>query len=331
MPVATGQITIVDYNDALSLTGFISTNQPKTQLYNPDTGAHTPDFTQENMVLTMSLFKMGSSTDIISQAKTIKWFDGTGAAITGTTENYTVSGKTLAIKNNILDPAMDYICEVVYTDTKTGLDLIFKASISLSKVVNGGGIVNAVAWTPNGNIFKNDEITSLIAECTLKRGTGVTDETNISYQWYKYVGGTWTTISGATAKTLTVTPDDVPGLMQFKCSIKDVDPASNTYNQTFEDSVVFIDQSDPIQVTVDSSAGNVFKNGEGSTTLTARLFRAGAEIDTAGTKYTYKWYKRDAGGDPIDFSDGSANKTGKTMTVGSAEVDVKATFTVEVS
>ena len=119
--------------------------------------------------------------------------------------------------------------------------------------------------------------------------------------------------------------------MQFKCSIKDVDPASNTYNQTFEDSVVFIDQSDPIQVTVDSSAGNVFKNGEGSTTLTARLFRAGAEIDTAGTKYTYKWYKRDAGGDPIDFSDGSANKTGKTMTVGSAEVDVKATFTVEVS
>ena len=330
MAIAAGQITIVDYNDALSLTGFISASHPKTQLYNPDTGVHTPDFTVDNMVLTASLFKLGTSADIINDAKSIKWFDG-ATEIVGTTENYTVAGKTLTIKKNIIDPAKDFVCDVVYTDTNTGLDLEFKMSISLSQVVNGGGIVNAVAWTPNGNIFKNGQISELTAECTLRRGTGVIDETNVSYQWKKYSGGLWNDITGATTKTLTVKPDDIPGLQSYKCVITDTDPLSNTYNQTFEDSVVFIDQSDPIQVMVESSSGNIFKNGKGSTDLTARLFRAGEEIDAAGLIYTYTWYKRDMNGVSANFADGSPSKTGKTLSVGDADVDTKATFTVEVT
>lgn len=330
MAIAAGQITIVDYNDALSLTGFISTNLPKTQLYNPDTGVYNPDFTVTNMVLTASLFKLGTASDIIDQAKSIKWYDGT-TELTGNTTNYTVSGKTLTIKKNVLDPAKDYICDIVFTDPATGLDLEFKTSISLSRVVNGGGIVNAVAWTPNGNIFKNGQITELVAECTLKRGTGVTDETNVSYQWYKYSGGTWSKMTGETAKTLTITPADVPNIMQFKCVIKDTDASSNTYNQEFEDSVVFIDQSDPIQVTIESSAGNIFKNGVGSTDLKARLFRAGEEIDSAGLIYTYTWYKRNMDGDSVDFSDGSPSKAGKILAVGDEDVDTKATFIVEIT
>ena len=44
---------------------------------------------------------------------------------------------------------------------------------------------------------------------------------------------------------------------------------------------------------VDSSAGNIFKNRQGSTVLKARLFRNGEELDTAGTGKTYKWSKFD--------------------------------------
>ena len=118
----------------------------------------------------------------------------------------------------------------------------------------------------------------------------------------------------------------------FKCQIKDTDPASNTYNDYFYDTVTIVDQSDPVQVSVTSSGGDVFKNGVGSTTLTAKLFRGGEEIDSAGTTYAYKWYKYDKdsalvanwGGAGIDY------KTGKTLSVGSNDVDVKATFIVEV-
>lgn len=327
MAIATGQITIVDYNDAISLTGFISANQSKTQLFNPDTGQYTPNFETNNMVLTMSLFKMGSGTDIIGNAKSIAWKDETGASIV-TSTNYVVNGEELKIVKNILNPAKDFICEVVYTDPGTGLDLVFKTSISLSKVINGGGIVNAIAKTPNGNIFKNGEVTSLIAECVLMRGTGVIDETNVSYQWKKYSGGTWVNVSGGTSKTLTVTPDMVPNIMQFKCVITDLDPIGDVTE--FEDTVVFIDQSDPIQVTIDSTGGNIFKNGSGSTDLTARLFRAGEEIDEAGTAYDYTWYKKEADGSAGTFSGGASSKEGKTISVGDADVDGKATFTVEV-
>lgn len=42
MSKAQGQFTIIDYNDALTLTGYIGSNLAKTQMYNPDNGSYTP-------------------------------------------------------------------------------------------------------------------------------------------------------------------------------------------------------------------------------------------------------------------------------------------------
>lgn len=44
MSKAQGQFTIIDYNDALTLTGYIGSNLAKTQMYNPDNGSYTPDW-----------------------------------------------------------------------------------------------------------------------------------------------------------------------------------------------------------------------------------------------------------------------------------------------
>jgi hypothetical protein len=75
--VSTGQITIIDYNDAVTLTGFIGANQPLTQVYNPDNNTYTSDYTVTNIVLTPSLLVAGSSSDIITSTnvKSIKWYD----------------------------------------------------------------------------------------------------------------------------------------------------------------------------------------------------------------------------------------------------------------
>ena len=40
MSKAQGQFTIIDYNDALTLTGYIGSNLAKTQMYNPDNGSY---------------------------------------------------------------------------------------------------------------------------------------------------------------------------------------------------------------------------------------------------------------------------------------------------
>lgn len=355
MAIATGQISIIDYNDALTLTGFISSNHPKTQMYNPDNGAYNPNWASTNLVLTPSLYKLGTTTDIIaaSEVTGVKWYEaGSSTAITST-GNYSLSGTKshiLTIKSNLLAglPAKDWICEVTYRDATTALDLVHKISISFSRVINGGGITDAIAYAPDGNVFKNGTVTSLKAQCDLWRGS-VIDTTLVSYQWYQQdssistdQGGgigwrklveTATVTTGVTSNTLVVFSAAVASFGTFKCIIKDTDSASNTYNQTFVDTVSFIDNSDPIQVSVLSSGGDVFKNGVGSTTLTARLFQAGNEIDSAGTKYTYRWYKYDKDGNlSTNFGGTGINyKSGKTLTVGDADVDVKATFSVEIS
>lgn len=355
---ATGQFTIVDFTDALSLTGFISANKPKTQIYNPDNDTYQPNWaTSPFMVLTPSLFILGTSSDIIgsAQVQSIKWYDSeapTTALTDGATYGIPSSGvKTLTIKKNVLAGdvgAKDYICEVIYRDPGTGLDLSCKMSISLSKIINGGGITNAVATTPNGNIFKNGNVTHLTAEADLWRGSTV-DTTMISYQWYlrdstvstdQGAGVGWRKltstsnfgISGYTTRQITVPASAITNIGVFKVAIRDTDQTSGTYNQTFWETVTFVDQSDPIQVSIVSTGGDVFKNGVGSTTLTAKLFRAGEEIDTTSPyQFTYKWYKRDKNGNLATGWGGTTDyKTGKSITVGSSDVDTKATFVMEI-
>ena len=76
-----------------------------------------------------------------------------------------------------------------------------------------------------------------------------------------------------------------------------------------------------------SSAGTVFKNGTGTTTLTAHIYQGNSEIDVAGTQYQYCWKKYDAAGnlDP-DFT-----ATTKSITVAAGDVDNKSDYEVEVN
>ena len=90
-----------------------------------------------------------------------------------------------------------------------------------------------------------------------------------------------------------------------------------------------MDYDDPIQVVIDSSGGEVLKNGQGSTALTAVLYRNGEEIDAYNTggnyTYTYTWSKYEN-----NAKDSSFNMTGKRITVKQTDVNGKAVFKVEV-
>lgn len=352
MAIATGQITIIDYNDALTLSGFITSNLVKTQMYNPDNGSYTPSWAKSPyLILTPSLYKIGLTTDIItdSAVKSVKWYeyiDGEETEITATT-NRTLSGTKshiLTIKTNELDglSGKDYTCKVTYLDPTTNLTLEHKFSITFSKTVNGSGIADAIALCPEGNVFKNGNIESLKATCDLWRGS-TTDTTGVSYQWYQQdssittdqgAGIGWKKLTdttgkytGTTTRELTVYPGAFNNVGVFKCGIKDTDTESASYNSTFWDVVTFIDNTDPIVVTITSTGGDVFKNGNGSSTLTANLYQAGEEIDEAGTQYTYTWTKYLSDG----TLDSSFNKTGKTISVTGTDVNVKSTFICTIS
>ncbi|WFF71997.1 hypothetical protein [Proteiniclasticum sp. QWL-01] len=356
MAIATGQITIIDYNDALTLTGYIQSNHPKTQMYNPDNGTYQPNWASSNLVLTPSLFKLGTATDIITDAavQSVQWYDVTTGSEVAITANAThvfsgTKNHILTIKANTLAglPGKDYMCKVTYKDPSTGLDLIHKFDISFSRVVNGSGITDAVLTALDGAVFKNGSVSSLRLKAELWRGSTI-DTTSVTYTWYimdssvstdqgggigwrKITADAANVITGYNLDTLTVYPAAFNNIGVFKVYIKDTDAASPTNGTSFIDTITLADQSDPIQVSITSTGGDVFKNGLGSTTLTAKLFQAGSEIDAGGTK-TYRWYKYNSAGTLVTGWGGATDyKTGKSITVGDSDVDTKATFLVEVS
>ena len=354
--ISTGQITIVDYNDAVSLSGYISGNQVLTQIYNPDNSAYTPNYETSNMVLTPSLFaSVTGATEVIASANVtkIEWYDGATKIVTGGSYSLpafvTGQNRPLTIKSNVLTAsimAKTYRCEITYVDTHTAAELIHTAAITISRVNNGGGAAIAQIVQPDGNVFKNGGGTSLRAEAQLLRSAG-NDTTNNTYKWYRLEGSNYVEITSAnaagitnyTTATITIPATAVDGLESFKVEITDADPNSGTTGQKFPAFATFIDQTDPIQVNLVSSAGDVLKNGVGSTVITARLFQSGAEIDPyvegkleSAYTYIYKWYraKKDGTPDTAFGGAGIAYKTGKRLAVDQGNVDVKATFTVEV-
>ena len=247
-------------------------------------------------------------------------------------------------------PGVDFKCEITYRDPSTGLTLVHPLSISFSRVVNGSGIVDLLVITPNGNVFKNSEVATLTAKAELWRGSTV-DTTSVSYKWammdasvtsssstgydsafgigWRKLTNTANLYSGCTTATLTLYAAAVDSYAVVKCCATDTDSASPTYNTKFFDVATFIDNSDPLQVIISSTGGDVFKNGIGSTVLTAVCYQAGAEVDSAGTgTYTWTKYNKDGAVDTAWGTNGT--KTGKTLSVGTADVDTKATFMVVV-
>lgn len=353
MSRAQGQFTIIDYNDALTLTGYIGSNLAKTQMYNPDNDTYTPSWATSNLVLTPSLYVIGTTTDKITSTNvtSVKWFVGSSTTAITSTGNYALSGTKshiLTVKANVMAglPGIDYRCEVTYKDDSTGLSIIHPLTISFSRVVNGSGITDLLVTTPSGNVFKNTEVASLTAKAELWRGSTV-DTTNVTYKWaimdsavtssastgydasfgigWRKLTDTTGMYTGTTTATITIYAAAVDSYAVFKCIATDSDSTSSTYNSSFQDVATFIDNSDPIQVVITSTGGDVFKNGVGSTVLTAICYQAGTEIDSGGSG-TYTWTKYNKDG-AIDTAWGtSGTKTGKTLSVSNTDVTTKATF-----
>lgn len=199
--VARGQVTIIDQNDAVSLQAFIGSNQPLTQIYTKDTNAYAPAWTASPyLVLTPALFVSGyGDADQITstgnaanltpgiKSGSAKWYKN-GTAITsgqdGCTIAAAVSKYALTVNTNhmsITAPQVRYTFEAIYIDAN-GLEISFRSEIQFTQHQSAGAIICAVAYAPEGIIFRNDEVASLKAHCDLWRGATI-DTTNVTYCW----------------------------------------------------------------------------------------------------------------------------------------------------
>ena len=199
--VARGQVTIIDQNDAVSLQAFIGSSQPLTQVYNKDTGVYVPSWAiAPSLVLTPSLFVSGkAATDQITsvgnastltpgvKSSSAKWYKN-GIAVTTGQDSCTIGMASaryaLTINANhmtVATPQVRYAFEAIYVDAN-GLEIPFRAEIQFTQHLNAGAMIAAVAFAPDGVVFKNDNVSTLRAHCDLWRGATI-DTTNIAYAW----------------------------------------------------------------------------------------------------------------------------------------------------
>jgi hypothetical protein len=199
--VARGQVTIIDQNDAVSLQAFIGSSQPLTQVYNRDNNAYAPSWAASPyLVLTPSLFVSGqAATDQITsvgnaatltagvKSGSAKWYKN-GTAIVSGQDSCTIGAASakyaLTVKANhmtVSAPQVRYTFEAVYIDAN-GLEIPFRAEIQFTQHLNAGAMIAAVAYAPDGIVFKNDEVATLRAHCDLWRGASI-DTTNVTYAW----------------------------------------------------------------------------------------------------------------------------------------------------
>lgn len=213
--IATGQISIVDLTDGKSLSCYITSNLPKTQILDPNPGgtvspswAGTPRLT-----LTPVIFANQTALFLSAAGLTITWKRREGAGSeTALSDGENVSGGVLTVSANKLDGVasglLTYLCYVNYADPDTGVPVNVVADITFSQIKTA---LNAEsAWIGGEQLFKyatDGSVTPAQIELT----ANLTNVTLTKWQ-YKDASGAWkdypTTADNASisASTLIVKP-----------------------------------------------------------------------------------------------------------------------------
>lgn len=225
--VARGQVTIIDQSDAVSLQAFIGSSQPLTQVFNKDTSVYAPSWVASPyLVLTPSLFVSGkAAADQITsvgnaaaltpgiKSGSAKWYKNSVAITTGQ-DSCTIAAASakyaLTVKANhmsVAAPQVRYAFEAIYIDAN-GLEIAFRAEIQFTQHLSAGATITAVAYAPDGVVFKNDQVATLRAHCDLWRGATI-DNTDVAYVWgikdsSVFAPTTLTAAAAASATAITV-------------------------------------------------------------------------------------------------------------------------------
>ena len=363
--LARGSVTITDLHDATALSASIGASQMATQTYNNTSQTYTPNYASSPQVLTLFLTKAGSTTSLLGGNVTnVKWFKTVGTTKTEVTSTTSTdveyksgtSNSVLTTKVNtpIAQNAVRWTVEGLWNDPATGLPVSFSASFDLNVVQLGKAAIIPSIYAPNGDSFRNKLPASLKINADLYKD-GALSTGSKKFKWFAADssvttsqdadGGVgWRKItatsgtSGAYANSgfdvavtsqgvLVVFPDAVINAQTYKVVI--TDNAGGTSGTKVTQYITLKDMDDPMVVICEGET--LLKNGSGTVTQTARVWRSGEEIDAGGTQYEYRWFKYVNNEMVLNFGGtGIHYKTGKSLVISNSDVNVKAEFRPEV-
>ena len=349
--VATGQITIVDNNDARPITAYVTASGGTQQIYTKDesTISFTPDYTGANNTLTAKVYVGGTSsaTDVTAIVTNKKWSNDLSTSLGSNT--------TLVLNTNldpVSAPSKVYYFEADYTDPVTALVSHIIAQITISIVKTGTNAVYVVTRGTTAIQEANGSAKNVAVVCAdLMRAAGV-DTSGITYQFYKANGATQvdntmttlfgmkTTAGGAQPSgtssdvgtnlpasgawgaynTIVVSEAAISSMDVLRAVAKDAD--GNTYQAYF----TIYDVTDAYSCKPISTAGDKFQNGVGSTSVYPSVYNGSVQV-TDFTSWSFKWWFYDRSGNKAAFIDTTRTAQTGGRTISANTTGASAVFT----
>ena len=193
--IATGSKTIIDLSDGKSLSVYLGSNQPRTQIYDVNTNAYAPDWTTTagKLVITPVIYANQTAIALSDKALAISWKRKEGSSSeTALASGESASGNTLTVNTNklsaITSGLLTYIAYVTYTDPDNGMAINATADITFAMVKTGQNAKSA--WISGEQVFKYTAAGAVSpAQITL---TANLQNVTMGKWQYKNSSGTWT-------------------------------------------------------------------------------------------------------------------------------------------
>lgn len=364
--VSTGQITIVDNNDARPITAFIAASGPVQQIFSKDesTTSYTPDWASTPLVLTPKVYVGGTTTasEVTASLTNKKWSTDLSTSLG--------SGNTFTINTNLATSTpVTYYFEGDYTDPLTGLVSHVIAQIVLSQVKTG---TNAVfIQVTGGNVIQESNTATkntVTLTADLIRASGV-DNTGVQYRWFEspfaaanQIDGNLANVTtkygfrdngailaaragvigqyltgGSTSAAISTTnfPNDgwtdAKSITLNELAVTDIAvfkvEARDADGVVYQQFFTVYDVSDPYDTKLVSSAGDKLQNGIGSTDIFPRVYNGATRV-TALTGWTFDWSFYDSTGAKAAFVDTTrtAAAGGRNITANTAGAAAVITY-----
>lgn len=239
-----------------SLTFSLQVDKALTQVYQRDNKSFAPDFGASPLTITPLMLVSGLQGDQIARVSGFRWTLTKENGATASQKLTAVAGSAKQqLKANLTDcTSLQLKCEATYTDPTSHITAPVVATVTLTKLENTGANIQAIAYAPLGDTLTNAD-KQLKIHCDLWRG-GDIDSSNVAYTWAMLVGGQWKDltaagnygVSGYTTNEITVPASAITNVGIFKCSIKDTDSGSGTYNKTASTVYSLYDGTDPYEI-----------------------------------------------------------------------------------
>ena len=138
---AFSSVSVVDLTDIGSINFYLTSNQPNSVIYDPNTnnGTYSPNWATSRLDITPVISYNGSNLSLTATGLTITYQrkEGNGNATSLTTGETVVNGVLRVSANKIASASsgqLTYICNVTYTDPDSGVPISSQASLTYTLV-----------------------------------------------------------------------------------------------------------------------------------------------------------------------------------------------------